>query len=299
MISNKKTNKASCKANSKLYKKKFFRPNIRTFGSIGKQQNTTGEKENTNKDGIYKYGTWSDRVGVIVNIVLAGFTIALFFITRYALNEAKVANNIANNNYLLARRAFDSTITSGKEASENAKKSFELQQKSVESQIETMQQSRQRFELENKPAIQIYGYTFIDFEPEKPIRFTYQVENVGNQRVTILNEKATFIIAPYPPKKIITHLNFDTLQSRLSNFVINKGEKADFDFSAQSIFPTINYNLLETNKEFFYLYGKITFLDEIGRSRNVYKFCIQFLTFNKSNNQTFNIIYRNNSKITK
>lgn len=80
MIRKKSTSQTHYEANSKL---NYYKPLSSTINmnltSKEKKYNRYSKEENvSSKDSFAKNGTWSDRIGVFVNIVMVFFTLALF-----------------------------------------------------------------------------------------------------------------------------------------------------------------------------------------------------------------------------
>src|SRR5215210_3176585 len=87
------------------------------------------------------------------------FTLALF---RQAVRQNTIAEKniaLADSLFKLSKKQFDSTITSSKEASENARQNFLLQEKSVHAQIQAFRAAQKEFEIENRPFIAITNIT--------------------------------------------------------------------------------------------------------------------------------------------
>lgn len=172
MIRKKNCYQPQDKAYAKLDNYKFFWPIYRVLNSVRKQQYATNEKEKKEPDNFTKYGTWSDRTGVMVNIVLAFFTISLFFITKNALDEAKRANKIAQNNLNLAQRIFNGS-------DEESKKRFTLDTTALAAQIKSLKIAQSEFQVNNMPFIRIYNVALDPLIVGKPITINAKIINYG------------------------------------------------------------------------------------------------------------------------
>jgi hypothetical protein len=109
-----------------------------------------------------KWGSRSDVIGWIINAGVAVITLFLFAQTRDSLEaantantisqissiEARRANEIADRNYQLSKRGFDSTIEAGKLAALESDKINALQAKALEAQIQTINEARYQFNNE-------------------------------------------------------------------------------------------------------------------------------------------------------
>jgi len=143
MVRNKNTGKPHYEANGKLNNYKLLRPVVdKNLNRQEKRNNSKDKEYNVVTDSYTKYGTWSDRIGIIVNVVMVVFTLLLF-------NQAVKQNSIAEKNIALAdsvfnlsKRQFDSSVAYSKEASEKATQSFDLQRKSVNTQIASVSKTQ-------------------------------------------------------------------------------------------------------------------------------------------------------------
>lgn len=155
----------------------MFKKRVTTHYST---KHRTHEKDNVNGQWFVKHGTTSEWVGVVIGVLVAMFTIALFYQTQEATRAATKSAATADNTYREQRfndsimRSRDSIKSRNDSISQvfsdsvntiNERKRFELQSKSMEAQIKSvdaqirlMRETQRQFEVLNKPYLQIGNF---------------------------------------------------------------------------------------------------------------------------------------------
>ena len=267
MISRKGAHNTKQNEKNKFHRRKFYFSSIDKYLTRNKKRNYGEQKiETETKDNIYKYGTWSDRIGVAVNIVMTIVTLSLFnqAVKQNSISEKNIA--LANSIYSLAKTQFDSSISSGIQASEHANKMLDIQYKSVETQIKSIKENQKEFELENRPVLMISN---IHFGITNPVKISFDIRNYGKQAARLLSVKGKTIWSTKA-----NYNNFDTLGiGSLQETYLPGGSyiKQEGEYE-QNIFTSQEIENIKSGKLFIYLIGEIKYYNQITMKRRIYRY---------------------------
>lgn len=196
MQKNKKTAKLNNYSKYEIEKIKFFTRQRKK--AVSHQQTSSAEKEDSAPNVFDKYGTWSDRIGVVVNIVVAVVTLFLFAQTKKATDAAVRSANTADS---------------------------------------TFKETQKQFMKLNQPKLQLDTIFFLKFKAGQAIVYRVKVINTSSADVEIIRycNAAVFrvrrifedVFSDCPPQEelpIYVNSNFPFTSDVITNRVMSQGE---------------------------------------------------------------------------
>jgi hypothetical protein len=268
MIRKKSTSQTNYEANGKLNYYKSLRSPVNN-NLIGKEdkQNSQNKEGNETPTVYTKYGTWSDRIGVGVNIIMTIVTLFLFnqAVRQNSISEKNIA--LADSVFKLSKQQFDSSIASGKEASENAKQILDLQNRSVQSQVSSLEESHRQFEKQNAPILQVANPTLTFSKKTKMITFGYEVINLGNYPAKTLYAKKTVTFRREDFESVYSARDKD---SAFYTYLV-KGNMVKMEGEVVSL-SDFDANLIATPNIALYVNGLIRYRNLISNKESNYIF---------------------------
>lgn len=244
--------------------------------------------------------------GIVINFILAILTFLLYRQTVFqsqqsaeavtaamnAVSEAKKSNRISEKNYELAKISFEGN-------NESTNRTIDLAEKSLNSQLLSIKNSQQNFEIENKPYLEINSISISKFEANEPFDGNFDIVNHGNG--TVQTTKMLLMIG-FPDKREYAELInnpksfFKNYKMSDSKLYISKGtphtlsinnaklvKKGDFisysnsnDFKNEGLsFSKDAYDNI-TNGELTIIFsGKIIYLNPTTMKKRLFSFIIQ------------------------
>ena len=210
----------------------------------------------------------------------------------YAVSEAKKSNLISEKNYELAKISFEGN-------NESAKRTIDLAEKSLNSQLLSINNAQQNFEIENKPYLEIRSISLSKLEVSKPFGGTFDIVNHGNSSIQTIK---TMLMIGFPTKKEYAELTKSPKsllnKHEMSNnkLYITKGipltlslnggkltKKNDFtaynnidDFKNGDLsFAQDAYEAILDGTHTIIFYGKVLYLNPVNKKKMLFSFIIQ------------------------
>jgi len=285
-------------------------------------QKTKIEKSRESKDRPAIIANLISVIGLIVNIVLAGFTYMLFQKTveanktssaslseaRNAVKAAENANAISQLNYelaaqsslssdatskanfQLAKRALDAQILYSKRADSNYLKSINVATDALDVSKSNLERTQKFFEIENKAYLLLSNVKMDSFIVDKRQQITINVKNYGKLPVLIEYSLTGFLFdtaanikkLQYPPENIKYH-----------NFYLPAGSDIALPYASFIVEPLM-YQALTKQVIFAFVYGEVIYVDVAANKRYSYTFCLRLHTNGRFaptplNNRTYEV----------
>lgn len=226
--------------------------------------------------------------GLFINVVLAIFTYLLFKeatsstkIANDAVKEARRSNSISENNYKLAKQAFDESKKSGEEAAKIANKS-------IETQVNSIKENQKQFQIGNEPYLNIASSNIEVFELGKPALIKIKVENLGKYPCKVIDCKTIIAIRiSNPPLNELNNIAHH-YSDILNKYILN-------DNPVPSPFGTtvpLNENQINAvikSNYFIFLTGYIKYKNIISNKIKTYSFQLKM----KPGYETENVVNEN------
>lgn len=244
--------------------------------------------------------------GIVINLILAILTYFLYQQTVFqsqqsaeavkvamdAVSEAKKSNKISEKNYELAKISFEGN-------NESTNRTIDLAEKSLNSQLLSINNAQQNFEIENKPYLEIRSISLLTLEVSKPFGGTFDIVNHGNSSIQTIKiilkmgflTKKEYAELTKSPKSLL-----EKHEMRDDIFYITKGfpltlslnggklvKKNDFttynninDFKNNDLsFTQDAYEAILNGTHTIIFYGKVLYLNPVNKKKRLFSFIIQ------------------------
>lgn len=267
-----------------------------------REQNTTQAKEKNIRTTQYdKWGTWSDRIGVGVNIVLAAITLLLF-------SQAIRQNNISEQNIALAdssAKAARLSAIAAQRTVDYADSSFKLAKESIASSdsdfIETIRLTKKSVDASNKAASLAdsafnlnkvgLNLTAKIFEIDNRAIIYFDQINLNtveiNKPITVQIGFKNYGKSPAYFRSLRTAISFDT-SVNFKNFSYTKDQKKYINllciqqngfvspvFSSNIVVDSVLNYFIKTERINVFFHGELFYEDISTNKYFVYSFCIR------------------------
>jgi len=248
------------------------------------QNDTPTNRPNNEPNNFDKYGTWSDRTGIIINIVVAIVTLALFFQTKKA-TQAATESSIAAQNTFTEQRYNDSVMRyrdsikaiGDKIEMEN---NFKLDSTSLQAQINSILIAQEEFNIENQSYLQLIHFKLDTFKAFKPLVVSFSIINLGKSPAKIFETKQAIIIRSNPPSIQEIERNAKPNDIITLNTYIGGHDSINFP----NIYPLRDKVVIPemvdgvySGKEYIYCVGIIKYLNMATKQNRIYSYVIQFI----------------------
>ena len=233
-------------------------------------------------------------IGLSVNAILAFFTYMLFLKTqeanktssdalketKIAVAEAKRANDIAEDNYELA-----------KQSSLNGDS---ISAQTIKNQIMALKETQKEFRISNEPYLQILAPQFKELIDDKNLTVKYVLKNYG-QLPAIISKQWTGIVwskaedLPELMKNPTHYMPFKSHPNPSVSMIVAKESSDTGSITYATKIDKSQIEALFNQKLIAYYYGKIIYSSPTHPINHEYKFLLRF-TFERDtikNTQTF------------
>lgn len=280
------------------------------FSRLRQSKNTQNKKENESHNPYIKYGTWTDRIGIVVNIAMATITLFLF-------RQATRQNDISEKNIQLADSSakaarisaiaaqrtvdyMDSTFKLTKESMTSSDSNFiqtlNLTRKSVDASIKSASLADSAFNL-NKTGLNLTA-SFFEIDNRSIVYFDEMILNpfeVGKSISVQIGIK-NYGKSPAYFRSIRTAIRFDTA-SFYNNFSYTPNEKKYVNLlctqqngigtpvSSPIVLDTFLINVINSGFLKVYFHGELFYIDISTNKKMVYMFSMRLRP-----NKTFEVM---------
>lgn len=281
------------------------------------------QPQDVNAASANRISALSNRIGKRANRISIGnliLAIAIFIITyllfretqkstKAAIDSATAAQNTyAEQRYNDSITRYNESIQSIADSINTAKRfvldslSRDLQNKSLAAQIQSIKETQRQFDVTNRPYIQLSDFDFTTLEVGKPIKIKYRIENVGSQPAKLQKTEvqiriSPIVLAPSNVKNIKKMISAAKLKSQIGFQYINRNGVIDLNFETDDPLPNSIMDGLIAKKMFFYLIGKITYLNVLNDRTRQYTFCVEIVKFKGETEKVIYPIYSENYDI--
>lgn len=243
------------------------------------------------------HGNRSEKWSVGINALLAAFTLIAIYFTYEANSTAKRANesaersarfndSISRENLRLAQIMFAEQIESSEAKDSIDSINLNISQRGLEAQIKSINDANDRFIRENRPYLQIGAFYFTSFKVGEKIEFKYDVFNLGNQPVIVLDRRVNVNIMTVINRKIYIDRNVFQGSSKEEKIMGYIGkEPLMLKFYSDTIMDADTFQGLMEDKLGFYFFGELKYQNLITKKIGRNKFCI-FVSIKASLNTT-------------
>jgi hypothetical protein len=259
--------------------------------AVANNNNSKSEQCNSKPNVFEKYGTWTDRIGTLAAIIAIGFTVALFYQTKTATKaatdsaaEAKRANDQTRENDRLNRiselrkdseDSIDRNITLA-----SIKSSDSISKATLQQQINSFNQTKLDFEIENRPFTAIGDFTPPIFDSIAPNNFSifinFRIVNFGKLPAKLTKIVFNNRIMPkgLTKQQVIDSVNSFTIFNRMEpNVTI--GNVIAGGYPITGIVSGLWKNTidrLKTGEDLYYIYGTTYYSNPITTKKYISKY---------------------------
>ena len=264
---------------------------------VGQQQNADTKQANepkiNNKPGD---GTkWTDVAGLIVNIVLAGFTYLLFtktveanLISGDSLKQATRAND--HNEYKDSLNKIEDDLRNNAQAKKDSitqiRDSFNLAiaKQSLNAQIGTINETQKQFRIQNEPFLQIANPTIVYDSNNNSVVIVYSVINIKDAPVNIKNIKGINYIGDDKPSIDDLHKRSKSNATLLNQYLV-KGMLFERYSTTHLSEGNVSFDYLEKPTNYIFFYNEIEYTNLTTGEERICKYCAKMKLVN--NNRTY------------
>jgi len=225
------------------------------------------------------------RIAIYVNGVLAALTIVALVLSVKAVNEASRAGDLADNSFRQYKRANDlaqQNILLAKESLDSNNRSsaaaFELSRHALGEQIQDFNEKKRQFQLENRPYLQISNMV-VDTFNLKPNRFfsvTFWINDFGKQPAIIEDIRMKLEISKVGDYQD-TSGTID-LRDLNGTFIPSENHCEGGIYFPRPITREEDISII-TRQEHIFVIGQITYVNPISNTTRIYKFDISLYNF--------------------
>ena len=205
---------------------------------------------------------------------------------RLEANNQILKDSIDSSNRVLNKKFIDSTIalatlnaaavTKATEISEN---NYQLQKRSLETQIKSIHDATKRFEKQNEPYLYLMGLEGLEFKPDTIISTKFIIKNLGQTVTEIISAHYSFeTIRPDSieilrrmPKK---YMDIDTSNYGYTHTYTGNIYSDTVYFISNKVLSLNEYNAVMSKQRRLYFAGKIRYKGANENARLKEFFCI-------------------------
>ncbi len=251
----------------------------RILSSLRNGNNLPAETIKENRENRQNYwAKWIDPV-VIVTIVLA---VATFMLYREATRQSRISKQAADAATVAADqsiKAYDlAKIESDSSNSMNAR-NYELQRKSVNTQIQSIISARNEVNIENRPYVQLENMQLDSSgKIEKKIHFTANITDLGKFPAKIISFKTVVGTQSGDSIKSFTIL-LDRQTAVIQNHTVFNNTVLPINMYSKGGIAASEVTELSLGKRFFYVLGEIKYESFVSKdtyyNRFMYKIQVE------------------------
>jgi hypothetical protein len=237
------------------------------YGTNSNQSETTNPERlipNISKDKWIR----ADKLSLaqtIINGVMTFATLLLLFFAIQQINEARKSNAISENNYKLAKEAFD-------KGEEESRERYKLDSINTNTQIMSLKEQvnflKNQFETENLPYLKTDFFS-VDRQQSQPWTFKVRVYNIGKYPAKIISKKFRVSMQ----SSVFNKQSFfkDTKSENVSFYVTEK-YPLSVDITYDSLKGTDSPEDIQTGKKNIYFAGDIVYIDMVTNKKRRFEF---------------------------
>ncbi len=314
MIGKRNAHKTSYEVNKKLNNYKSSAFIYKNFRRISEENASNSKEKNERTTQYEKWGTWSDRIGVAVNIVLAAITLLLF-------SQAIRQNNISEKNIALADSSAkaarlsaiaaqrtvdyaDSSFKLTKESilsgDENFSKSLEMTRKSVlaanrsaalsDSAFNLNKQAlnltAKNFEIDNRAIVYFDKMDIAPIEIGKPIQAQITFQNFGKAAAFLVSLRTKI---SFDTSNNFANFSYTAFEKSYVNLLVPQNKWLSIPLTSSIKIDSLLNQLINSDIIKVFIHGELFFEDIATRKKILYSYCMKM-----SPNRTFSIMNRHN-----
>jgi hypothetical protein len=249
-------NKRNNTSNSNLLIRKFIKSINNQLNSISKTNNNQEENETRRDKPNIK---WTDKGMFWITVIL---TIATFLLFREATNQSGISQQAANastiaanesiNAFNLAKIAADSTDSFNV-------RNFKLQNKSINAQIQSLNDAKAELDKENRPFAQLADMRFADsVAPGNNIKLAYNVIDLGKFPAKILSIRASTATSQTDDNSLMIKLINSYPERVINHFAFNQFFIPETVTSISEYGPSECIEI-KSGTRFIYFFGQIRY----------------------------------------
>lgn len=241
--------------------------------SVPNIDNSETIKANDISKGANKIAFWSNVLSLLLFII----TLIVGWISFFQYKSSISASQIAQKTFEITKRYNDSSlaiqqrtfkennadgIKRNKIDSENSQSAA----KSIDAQINTLNETQKEFDIENRPFIQIIDIGFDTLASGKNVVISYNIRNYGKQPVKILNSKIQVIYWYSRGKPPVSNEGY-------SNQIINSylGGGVNFGIKTNTMLLTKTDSVaIKNGIRVFYINGIMPFRNVVNNKESKY-----------------------------
>lgn len=229
------------------------------------------------------------RFAIAVNIVLIGLTFLLFRKTTQSTDAAIRSANAAESTYreqkfndssLRARDSIKYIIDTAAQANKARNdsaievKRFDLQNKSIQAQIKSLQETNREFQVENEPFLQLTVEGVQNFAIGGLLDVTVKIDNLGKYPAMIILDKSfsAFRVVPPPFEEVY---KLGKKDEDLTNTYVSSSIPASKVFHHEDPITESQFTKTQQGTYKFYMVGFMKYENLVTHSVKTYRFEIQ------------------------
>lgn len=152
--------------------------------------------------------------------------------------------------------------------------SFKLQKKGVQAQIDAFKETQKEFAISNEPYLQIVNAKIDSFVVGKPIKIMFDIQNIGNYPVKVIDAKTVTAIRISNPGMKDPVLN-DSKGTNIINVYIVKGDGQRYLTYTDNVLNQAQFYAVVHDKYYVWCTGIIKFKNIITNQIKTYIFSIK------------------------
>lgn len=215
-----------------------------------------------------------------INLVLMVCTIILAIVAIQQANSARDAAQIAKNtldetkafNKQTLKRQDSSNLVQATSDSQKYSRdtaTFNLQKKGLQAQITAFKEAQKEFDIENKPFIQIMGFTIDTLSPTYRVGISFYFKNSGKQPVRCFHNK--YGVDFEKGDKFIMKPNINWTYENLNSYLAGTTVSHSY-WKSKDTMTTKDLNMILHGKAFGYVFGELQFENPANGKKGVYKY---------------------------
>lgn len=222
---------------------------------------------------------WFNICSLVVNIVLAYFTYALFLQTKTstqaAVDAAKEAKRSTDHSIQIDSVNYVRDTASDRKQDEKDRLTIQLANKSLDAQIGSIKETQRQFELSTKPFLQFIDFKVYYNDSDFRINVEPTIVNQGIQPAKILFYYNTLFFGPDTTVSYIRN-NYQGEQKKvIIDWYIIKENPRNYRLGWSNRLAPSLYKNIKDGKVFVYLFGEMIFENAITKERRKYIYTIR------------------------
>lgn len=220
-----------------------------------------------------------------ISNIISGIAVLLaasaFYYTYLLFGETKRANKTSKDALELAQQQYvqnqkDNVNAQARQATKdssstvNNRKKFILDSTTTQAQIDALNESRKQFTVANKPYLQVDNIRLDTFQVNKEITISFDVKNLGNYPVKIIENKNGLATKVVPPDTI--NSAYQTGNSNYTSPIITKDNPATIILTDNRVLTNDRFNLVSNGYWWIYCYGDIKYKNLITGTVETYSY---------------------------